>query len=154
MIDSFCVCVAINLNPYQGLKHGQTHPWTYSVTVAINLNPYQGLKRGCTWDSCARCTVAINLNPYQGLKLRSIGRGTHPRVAINLNPYQGLKPLLHHPDRCIPSCNQPKSLSGIETFTKLSSWQKSVVAINLNPYQGLKQFCRRQDRVFCQLQST
>ena len=37
--------VAINLNPYQGLKHGQTHPWTYSVTVAININPYQGLKR-------------------------------------------------------------------------------------------------------------
>ena len=39
------------------------------------------------------------------------------------------------------SCNQPKSLSGIETAT-LTCWEfinPIQIAINLNPYQGLKQ---------------
>ena len=61
--------------------------------VAINLNPYQGLKLYCPIASGVNfCQVAINLNPYQGLKL--VGTDSqmiHDLVAINLNPYQGLK---------------------------------------------------------------
>jgi len=41
-------------------------------------------------------------------------------VAINLNPYQGLKQndtSNYNPDKFDYSCNQPKSLSGIETKT-------------------------------------
>ncbi len=37
------------------------------------------------------------------------------------------------------SCNQPKSLSGIETNVMMAAAGTSPVAINLNPYQGLKQ---------------
>ena len=37
------------------------------------------------------------------------------------------------------SCNQPKSLSGIETRGLSSNFYvQMIVAINLNPYQGLK----------------
>ena len=40
----------------------------------------------------------------------------------------------------LESCNQPKSLSGIETTPQLNRVQNPAqVAINLNPYQGLKQ---------------
>ena len=39
----------------------------------------------------------------------------------------------------IAGCNQPKSLSGIETIrTNIFADEISAVAINLNPYQGLK----------------
>ena len=36
--------------------------------VAINLNPYQGLKRKIWYTVAMVSLVAINLNPYQGLK--------------------------------------------------------------------------------------
>ena len=36
--------VAINLNPYQGLKHEYDGFLLFLIQVAINLNPYQGLK--------------------------------------------------------------------------------------------------------------
>ncbi len=62
----------------------------------------------------------------------------HSEVAINLNPYQGLK---HH-TRLLHAlgegCNQPKSLSGIETQLEGAYNATYNVAINLNPYQGLK----------------
>ena len=37
--------------------------------VAINLNPYQGLKQMRAAEGQIANLVAINLNPYQGLKL-------------------------------------------------------------------------------------
>ena len=60
---------AINLKPYQGLKH--THVEFFRIIgrqAAINLKPYQGLK---LIDGCwviADEVAAINLKPYQGLK--------------------------------------------------------------------------------------
>ncbi len=60
--------------------------------------------------------VAINLNPYQGLKRRLLQyRQQNASVAINLNPYQGLKHRQPSNNKEKHSCNQPKSLSGIET---------------------------------------
>ena len=61
--------VAINLNPYQGLKPKNLPVLVArSHTVAINLNPYQGLKPIAALQPEPRISVAINLNPYQGLK--------------------------------------------------------------------------------------
>ena len=38
--------------------------------AAINLKPYQGLKHSDTkWHGSPRWEAAINLKPYQGLKL-------------------------------------------------------------------------------------
>ena len=62
-------------------------------------------------------------------------------VAINLNPYQGLKLPIFSQKQCSlgVGCNQPKSLSGIETRVQTqNSSALPKVAINLNPYQGLK----------------
>jgi hypothetical protein len=67
--------VAINLNPYQGLKLNMLEISCFLVKVAINLNPYQGLKQkycSCLATDNAVGLVAINLNPYQGLKRRII----------------------------------------------------------------------------------
>ena len=36
--------IAINLNPYQGLKPDKLAPRSICYSIAINLNPYQGLK--------------------------------------------------------------------------------------------------------------
>jgi len=61
--------VAINLNPYQGLKRNfASGKRALDRRVAINLNPYQGLKRCIPFRQLGRSPVAINLNPYQGLK--------------------------------------------------------------------------------------
>ena len=63
--------------------------------VAINLNPYQGLKQCNSSEDLPILVsrVAINLNPYQGLKLPQeyVRPADGVGVAINLNPYQGLK---------------------------------------------------------------
>ena len=67
----------------------------WRLKVAINLNPYQGLKLTMNMLIKRSFKVAINLNPYQGLKL-----GTAALIALDLT---------------IAGCNQPKSLSGIET---------------------------------------
>jgi hypothetical protein len=68
-----------------------------------------------------------------------LARSIHnPAVAINLNPYQGLKPFHKKAKNDFASCNQPKSLSGIETTGPISQSSINKVAINLNPYQGLK----------------
>ena len=76
-------------------------------------------------------------------------------VAINLNPYQGLKPnSSEHVGETISCCNQPKSLSGIETPIKKHPMIAIKVAINLNPYQGLKHFLGTRCHVVRQLQST
>ena len=87
--------------------------------VAINLNPYQGLKRCFASENIGYPPVAINLNPYQGLKLKKNLKGfADTFVAINLNPYQGLKLAIKVSRLCNVAaigCNQPKSLSGIET---------------------------------------
>ncbi len=86
--------VAINLNPYQGLKPGLPDVHIrVTGSVAINLNPYQGLKLRLTATTNNRfAKVAINLNPYQGLKHLDFPFKFMPDiVAINLNPYQGLK---------------------------------------------------------------
>ena len=63
-----------------------------------------------------------------------------PNVAINLNPYQGLKLETYLPwgKGTSEGCNQPKSLSGIETIKAITNKDLNSVAINLNPYQGLK----------------
>ena len=87
--------IAINLNPYQGLKLFVVAVIVVAVVIAINLNPYQGLKRFGSVGFVFPCVIAINLNPYQGLKPRS-------RQQTKVEPKE--------------NCNQPKPLSGIETF--------------------------------------
>ncbi len=85
--------VAINLNPYQGLKRRIGEKLPRRSAVAINLNPYQGLKLKQIPQFELDKLVAINLNPYQGLKQDCFPWFAQRRsqVAINLNPYQGLK---------------------------------------------------------------
>ncbi len=76
-------------------------------------------------------------------------------VAINLNPYQGLKHQGEIAGAQQPCCNQPKSLSGIETFHRASTpVQENLVAINLNPYQGLKRLITKLFPGISVLQST
>ena len=57
--------VAINLNPYQGLKQTRQQQKTSFSPVAINLNPYQGLKHGLNYvDGVRNTSATIKLNPY------------------------------------------------------------------------------------------
>ena len=93
--------------------------------------------------------VAINLNPYQGLKRSHIRQCCHlDRVAINLNPYQGLKLCAQaKPSSAGNGCNQPKSLSGIETYRLphylganfCCNQPKSLSGIETSPQRMLRQ---------------
>ena len=40
----------------------------HTAKIAINLNPYQGLKQKSISSLVIQYNIAINLNPYQGLK--------------------------------------------------------------------------------------
>ncbi|VXD22359.1 conserved hypothetical protein [Planktothrix serta PCC 8927] len=87
--------VEISYNPYQGLKHFNSHSQgrMFQCLVEISYNPYQGLKH--QWRSMGRLLcrqVEISYNPYQGLKLSILGAGAIAQVVeISYNPYQGLK---------------------------------------------------------------
>ncbi len=62
--------IAINKNPYEGLKHQPDEASELQNTIAINKNPYEGLKP-CNAESAHQnqVMIAINKNPYEGLKL-------------------------------------------------------------------------------------
>ena len=136
--------VAINLNPYQGLKHKVLQVLFGRVLRCNQPKSLSGIETYARMGYSTRgtfcnqpkslsgietqskrthnqnhCLVAINLNPYQGLKpIRDFKNNLcrYCGVAINLNPYQGLKLIKNAITRLsCPSCNQPKSLSGIET---------------------------------------
>jgi len=90
-----------------------------------------------------RLQVAINLNPYQGLKL-FLQFNEHPIIQgcnqpKSLSGIETPPTLITGANWAGVSCNQPKSLSGIETASVIGIPLLRRVAINLNPYQGLKQ---------------
>ena len=61
------------LKSLSGIETTHTRSRPLKQLIAINLNPYQGLKPLTSSLSLWRCTfIAINLNPYQGLKLNGI----------------------------------------------------------------------------------
>ncbi len=125
--------VAINLNPYQGLKLVQSVSNEVFSIVAINLNPYQGLKR-----SIASC-----------LEVGSLDCCNQPKSLSGIETFA-----VSAPKRYIFGCNQPKSLSGIETQTQNLGNREAQVAINLNPYQGLKHRKLNFGKGLLELQST
>ena len=63
------------------------------LLVALNLNPYQGLKLFSvrpTGKNTQCCTQPKSLSGIETFFLNFSGSKRH-RVALNLNPYQGLK---------------------------------------------------------------
>ena len=62
--------VEININPVEGLKHGDCRCFVRRHHVEININPVEGLKQYLN-----RCVIVCAL-----------------RVEININPVEGLKP--------------------------------------------------------------
>ena len=86
------IAIAINLNPYQGLKPSEAAIEVLSEDIAINLNPYQGLKLIFVGllGSRGNCNQPKPLSGIETLRVRLLNRSN--MIAINLNPYQGLKP--------------------------------------------------------------
>ncbi len=106
-------------------------------------------------------SAGINLNPYQGLKLQILER--HRSGKERRNQPKSLSGIETW-ELCASSWlmvrlsrNQPKSLSGIETCGRIAAKKRRAAGINLNPYQGLKQLRfgdRNRDRFVLQPEST
>ncbi len=94
--SKYCIYSCNQPKSLSGIETSLYDKVAYPAQVAINLNPYQGLKQIPIIQSETPEIVAINLNPYQGLKQTSSFEAASGLnyVAINLNPYQGLKQFL------------------------------------------------------------
>gem|GEM_PF-1963518 len=109
--------IAINLNPYQGLKRSDRALAALPQRDCNQPKPLSGIETAIVLFVELRSNIAINLN-LSGIETNRGARilKTRQTIAINLNPYQGLKRAGILQAQLNPDdCNQPKPLSGIET---------------------------------------